>query len=215
MDSAYVEVPLEEVQKLLNIGKQVTQVAVHVRELEDTDQVSAALERALPDKLEVLPWQVALKELYEAIVLDDAGGYLMMAIIFILVAIGIFNTIMMSVVERTREFGVMMALGTRPGQLFLTVVAEGFLLAVVSALFGLAGGLGIHAWMSSTGVDITALMGDYEIAGIVMEGRIYSRLTTWVVAKWTLVVMGLTVASSIYPALRTTTLKPVEAFRHA
>ena len=49
---------------------------------------------------------------HDAIVLDDAGLYLMMAIIFIIVAIGIFNTVLMSVVERTREFGVMMALGT-------------------------------------------------------------------------------------------------------
>lgn len=215
LDQGYVEVPICELQRALGLGRAVTQVSLHLASLEHTAPVTAALRQQLPDELEVVPWQVALKELYDAIVFDDAGMYLMMAIIFVIVAIGIFNTILMSVVERTREFGVMMALGTRGGQLFGVVLAEGVVLAVISAVFGVAVGLAIHATVAHYGIDVGAMAGDYQIAGIVFEGRFYSRLTAGVVAKWTLVVMGLTIGSTLYPALRATRLQPVEAIRHA
>ena len=218
LDGFYVEIPIREAQKLLKLGDKVTQVAVMVDELEVTLDVSSALGAALADdaELEVLPWQEALAELYEAIVLDDIGMYMMMAIIFIIVAIGIFNTVLMSVVERTREFGVMLAVGTSHRLLFKIVMAEALVLAVVASIIGLAVGLALHAWMASSGLDMAALYGeDFEFAGIVLEGRIYSSLSASVVSMWTLVVMGIVILSALYPALRATRLKPVEAMRHA
>jgi len=192
----------------------VTQVALHLDDLASTAPVTAALKQALPEQLEVLPWEEALRELYEAIVLDDAGLYLMMAIIFVIMTIGIFNTVLMSVVERTREFGVMMALGTGRWQLFNVVLAEALLLALIAGAIGLGLGLGLHSLMATYGIDITSVAGDYEFAGIVLEGRIYSRLSTPIVVKWTVVVIGLTLLSALYPAFRSTRLQPVEAFRH-
>ena len=215
LDQAWVEVPIGEIQQQLNLGARVTQVAVLLDDLDDTDQANAALRATLPDPdLEVLPWQVALRELHEAIVLDDAGLYLMMGIIFLIMTIGIFNTVLMSVVERTREFGVMMALGTRKGQLFGVVVTEALLLALIAAAIGLGIGLGLHLLAATYGIDITSYAKDYEIAGIVMEGRIYSRLTAPTVIKWTIVVVALTFSSALYPAFRSTRLQPVEAIRH-
>ncbi|MBW2523150.1 MAG: ABC transporter permease [Deltaproteobacteria bacterium] len=217
MDAGYAEIPIAEARQLLELGGQSTQVAVLLDELEDTEAATAALrgELAQYDELEVLSWQEALRELYEAIVLDDAGLYAMMAIIFVIVAIGIFNTVLMSVAERTREFGVMMAVGTSKGRLFRVIMAEAVILALVSAAFGIAIGLGIHSLVAHYGIDVTALAGgDYEIAGIAFGGKIYSRLTPWVVTKWTLVVIGIVLASAAYPATRASLLEPVEAMRH-
>lgn len=215
LDQAWVEVPINEIQRQLSLGDKVTQVAVLLDDLDDTDRATTELHAALNDpNLEVLPWQVALRELHEAIVLDDAGLYLMMGIIFIIMSIGIFNTVLMSVVERTREFGVMMALGTRKGQLFGVVVSEALILALFAAAVGLGIGLGLHMLAATYGIDIASYAKDYEIAGIVMEGRIYSRLTAPIVIKWTLVVVALTFSSALYPAFRSTRLQPVEAIRH-
>ncbi len=218
LDGFYVEIPIDRAQEMLALGTDVTQVAVLLGELDATAGVTARVKKKLAsfDGLEILPWQEALKELYEAIVLDDGGNYFMMAIIFVIVAIGIFNTVLMSVVERTREFGVMMAIGTSGRRLFSIVMAEAFVLAVVSAAVGLALGLGIHWYCATYGLDITALYGDdLEMAGIVFEGRIYSVLPAAVVAKWTLVVMGIVLVSALYPAARAAQLDPVEAMRHA
>lgn len=216
LDQGWVEVPLSELQELLRIGPRVTEVAIDVRELDQTAPAAAALERLLPRRsLEVLPWQQALRELYEAIRMDDAGLYLMMGIIFVIMAVGIFNTVLMSVLERTREFGVMMALGSGRAQLFSIVLVEALWLALLAGAVGLGLGLGLHALVARHGIDITSLVKDYQIAGIVIEGRIYSRLGAGVVIKWTAVVIALTLLSALYPALRSTRLQPVEAMHHA
>lgn len=217
MDAGYAEIPIGEAQRLLQLAGKTTQVAVLLDGLDDTESAAASLRAALADydELEVLSWKEALRELYEAIVLDDAGLYAMMAIIFVIVAIGIFNTVLMSVAERTREFGVMMAVGTSKWRLFQIIMAEAGILALVSAVVGVGLGLGIHGLVAHYGIDITALAGgDYEIAGIAFGGKIYSRLTPWVVTKWTLVVIGLVLCSAAYPATRASLLKPVEAMRH-
>ena len=199
------------------MDKQATQVAVLIDELEGADSTTAALQSALGphQELEVLSWKVALRELYEAIVLDDMGLYLMMAIIFVIVAIGIFNTVLMSVAERTREFGVMMAIGTSKFRLLSIIMAEATVLALVSAVVGLGLGLLGHSIIADVGIDVAALAGgQYEFAGIAFSEKIYSRLSTWVVVKWTLVVIGIVLVSAIYPALRAMRLEPVEAMRH-
>lgn len=217
LDAGYAEIPLGEAQQLLRLGTGVTQVAVLLDDLEQSDAVAAALASTFGPghELEVLSWKVALRELYEAIVLDDMGLLLMMAIIFVIVAIGIFNTVLMSVAERTRELGVMMAVGTSRGRLFSIVMAEAVVLALLSAAVGLAIGLTLHAVIADRGIDLAALAGgEYEFAGIAWSGRIYSRLTPWVVSKWTLVVVAMVLLSAAYPAARAVRLEPVEAMRH-
>ncbi len=108
----------------------------------------------------------------------------------------------------------MMALGTRPLQLFAAVLVEAFFLAVISSVLGSALGLSLHALVAAKGFDLSAWAGDYQIAGIVFVGRIYSRLTAAVVIDWVLITIGLTLFSALYPALRTSRLKPLEAIRH-
>jgi len=136
-------------------------------------------------------------------------------VVFVIVAIGIFNTVLMSVVERTRELGVMMALGTGRRTVFAAVLVESLVLALVASAVGLAIGLSIHAWLYSHGLDMASLYGeDVEFAGIVFQGRIYSYLTVGAVVKWTAVVIGIVLASSVYPSYRATRLEPVEAMRH-
>lgn len=221
LDGFYIEIPIDVAQDVYMLGDEVTQIAVLLDSLEATGPATAALRDELAsvpgvETLEILPWQEALKELYEAILLDDGGNYVMMAVIFVIVAIGIFNTVLMSVIERTRELGVMMAIGTSQRSMFAMVMAEAAILAVVAALAGVLVGLGGHLYFATYGLDLTSLYGeDMEMAGIVFEGRMYSQLSAAVVARWSLVVVGIVLVSALYPAFRATRLDPVEAMRHA
>ena len=218
LDGFYVEIPLDAAQKLFGLGHAVTQVAVLTDHLDDTAAVTAALASALADRgdLEVLPWQRALREVYEAIVLDNMGFYLMMVIIFVIVAIGIFNTVQMSVVERTRELGVMMAIGTSKRRLFWIILAEAGVLAVIASLVGLGIGLGIHFWVHAHGVDVASMFGsDFKVAGILFTGKMYSQLSFLDVVTWTSVVIAIVLASALYPAARVSRLDALEAMRHA
>jgi len=218
LDGFYVEIPLDSAQQLFGLGQAVTQVAVLTDKLDDTAPVAAALARALAQDgaLEILPWQKALREVYEAIVLDNMGFYLMMVIIFVIVAIGIFNTVQMSVVERTRELGVMMAIGTSKRRLFWIILAEAGVLAVVASLVGLGIGLGIHFYVHAHGVDVASMFGsDFKVAGILFTGRMYSELSFLDVVTWTFVVIAIVFASALYPAARVSRLDALEAMRHA
>ncbi len=214
LDQSYVEVPLYAIQSQLGISPKVTQVALFVKNIDDTERITAEVRDKLPPGLEVLSWKQALKELYDTIKLDGAGMYLMLGVILIIVAIGIFNTVLMSVVERTREFGVMMAIGTSPARVFMIVVTEAAIMAVIAGAIGLGIGLGLHLWIRHTGIDIGSSWISYQVAGVFLQGRIYSLITGSEVLKWALVVVGMTVASALYPAYRATRLRPVEAIHH-
>ncbi len=215
VDSGYAEIPIAAAQQLTGLAGAATEVAV-LADLPHTEAVAAEVRAALADRpvLAVVPWQVALHELHEAIVLDDAGMYLMMAIVFLVVALGIFNTVLMSVTERTREFGVMMAIGTSARRLAFQILAEAVILALVSVTAGLAVGLSLSALIAARGIDLTQWTSDLSFAGVVWTGRVYSVLTPGTVAAWAVVVGVVVLCSALYPALRVTRLEPVEAMHH-
>jgi ABC-type lipoprotein release transport system permease subunit len=220
LDAFYAEIPLGEARRLLGVGEGATQVAL----LLDSYQAARGVARRLSAKLEavgvktasleVLPWQVALRELYDGLVLDKGSMYVMLSILFVIIVIGIFNTMLMSVIERTRELGVMMAIGTSRGRLFSIVLAEAATLAAISSAIGLALGFGVSSWLASTGIDITKLAGDMEFAGVTISGLVYPRLTGEAIAVWTAAMIVLVLLSALYPAYRATRLQPVDAMRH-
>jgi ABC-type lipoprotein release transport system permease subunit len=218
IDAGMVQIPIDEAQSLLALGSGVTQIAVMLDDVGRTEAATQSIKTALAaqaDSIEVLPWTEALKELYDAIVLDDMSLYLLMTIIFVIVAIGIFNTVLTSVVERTRELGVMMAIGTSRWRLFTQIMAEAVILALVASAAGIVFGYILHALVAHYGIDIGALAGgEYEVAGIAFGGKIYSQLGIEAVVKWTSIVIGIVLLSAIYPATRVSVLRPVEAMRH-
>ncbi len=223
LDASAVQIPLREAQTMLGLGEEVTQVALLLDDERRSEAVAAELASALgatapgaAQGLEVLSWRQALRELYEAIRIDDMSLYVMMLIVFVIVALGIFNTVLMGVTERTRELGVMMAVGTSRGHVFLLVLVEAAVLAAVSAALGLALGLGLHSVIAKYGIDVAALAGggEYELAGVTFSGRIYSVLGPATVLRWTLVSASIVLLSAVYPAWRATRLRPVEAMRH-
>jgi ABC-type lipoprotein release transport system permease subunit len=216
LDGFYAEVPISAARTLYELSPgQSSQVALILSTQYQSGQTAQALAvRLSRADLEVLPWQRAMRELYDALVLDDGSFYVMIGIIFLLVAIGIFNTVLMSVVERTRELGLMMAIGTSRRRLFGLVLGEALLLALLATTIGVALGLAFHFYIASTGIDLAQFAGEVEMGGVPLAGTIYSKLSLGVVLSWAASIIALVVVSSIYPAWRATRLLPVQAMRH-
>jgi putative ABC transport system permease protein len=135
------------------------------------------------------------------------------AILFIVISVGILNTILMSVFERVREFGVMMALGTRPRQVVLLVVLEAVVLAIVG--IGVGGTLGSLAtlYFARAGIDLSSFAEGAASIGITTT-VIRSELTAANVVLSNLAVFVLVVLVALYPAVHAARLRPVEAIRH-
>jgi putative ABC transport system permease protein len=115
LDEGVVYILCSDAQALFSLGNQVTEAVILLRSARDVPQAVGTLKQTLRgDDLEILPWWEVEPFIRHFIEIDDAFFYVIALIFFVVISIGILNTLMMSIFERTREFGVMMALGTRP-----------------------------------------------------------------------------------------------------
>lgn len=193
----------------------LTRIAIFLDNPEDVPRVLSAVNTAgLTAPAVIHSWQQMMPELVNFIVLDDFGNYVWIAIIAVVVVFGILNTMLMSVLERTHEFGLVRALGLRPGQLLALVLVETVLLAMIAIGGGwVLGGAG-HLYLAQVGLDLSA-MGDEALttAGVMMDPVLRSELSWTRIAWMTGLVFLATLFSGLYPAFRAARASPMEALR--
>ncbi len=162
----------------------------------------------------VLDWQEMMPDLVQFIVIDDAGNYVFLSLILIMVVFGILNTVLMSVLERTREFGLLRALGLGRRHLLALVFCESLLLSLLAVMSGWIAGGGTHWWFSRHGFDFTAFLGEgTTVMGTFIDPVIYTELSQGRVMELTAIVFAATLASGIYPALKAARVTPVQALQ--
>ena len=221
VDAGLCLLPLSRVQKLLGYDDQeVLQIALFLRDqraAEDTAERLSESSVAVGDDAVALPWFVTQPELSGFIAMKVAGARVMEVIIMLLVAAGIFNTLFVSVMERMREFGIMVAIGFSPGQLFRLVMWESLWLALVGLALGAVATAWPYWYMANVGIDLAAVadvdVSGSEVAGIatsaVMHVGIYLDHLLAIVAA----AMTATLAAGLYPAWSAGRVAPVESIR--
>ncbi len=162
-----------------------------------------------------LNWQEMMPQLVQFIAIDNAGNYIFLILILVMVVFGILNTVLMSVLERTHEFGLLRALGLSRRNLLLLVFCESFLLGLLAIIVGWIVGGGTHLWFSQHGIDFTAITGEggNVMMGTVMDPIIYTELSWERVSQLTSIIFIATLSSGIYPAIKAARITPVEALR--
>lgn len=193
----------------------VTRFAVFLDDPDNLNEAKRIIKNAVSDdKTVVLDWQELMPQLVQFIVIDDAGNYVFLVLILTMVVFGILNTVLMSVLERTREFGLLRALGLGRTHLLLLVFCESMLLSMLAVVIGWIVGGGTHWWFSKHGLDFSAIMGgDTAMMGTFIDPIIYTELSQGRVIQLTLIVFIATLASGIYPALKAARVTPVQALR--
>lgn len=164
---------------------------------------------------EVLTWDQAMPDLVGLIEMDKQQGAIFAVVLFMVVLISILNTFMMVVMERVREFGLLSAIGLRPGRIARLLLFETSLLALVSIGVGMALGFLGHLYVSSYGIDMAMFYeGSIEVAGVALtDTMIYSEIDPqrWLNAAASVFFMVL--LSAAYPAYKAAKLAPAEAMR--
>jgi len=189
--------------------------AIRLRSSSDMERVRDGLRavKNLPDTIEVLGWDELMPELVQFIVMDDIQAYIFDFILFMIVAFGILNTIQMSVFERTREFGVMLAIGTRPDQVISIVLVESFFISIMGIALGIALGAGISYYYWINPIDFSSYSEEMAVWGV--STVIYPADATALNLSMTATVtFVLALVFSIFPARRASRLRPIEAIRH-
>ena len=216
-DESIIHIPLTTAQEWLGVGRSVTTLAVLLESGWVVPETQRRLERLLAedaDEVAVLGWREAMPELDAAIRIDDYGDYVFHVILFVIVGLAIVNTVLMSVLYRTREFGVLRALGLTSGETAGVVFAEGVLLTFLSGILGMLLGFAVTWVFFRNGLDYSALLdNEFTFSGVVLEPVIVPafRVVQVLQSLGSILIIG--VLASLYPAWRATRIDMAEAMK--
>jgi len=197
-----------------------TQVAIFLNNGRRTLSVSERIDALVSDDAEVLTWDQMSPEIKTFIAMKKGGGAVMSIVIGILVAAGIFNTIFMSVMERVREFGVMMAIGYQPGQLFRLVMAESGILAILGLIACAIPTIPVYNKLVATGLDFTQVYmdmgildkhGSMDVSGVGMDPVLPFGIFPESAAAIIIAILGATILAGVYPAWKAGRVDPIES----
>ncbi len=216
-DRSVVHMPLSYFQEVYFMRGAVHEVVVIADSLRAVsgvkERVSKKIERLNADPaLVALDWNDLMPGLMQAIKLDLIGGLIFWGILIIVVAFSILNTFLMAIFERTREFGVLMAIGARPGRMTRMLLAESLFMTLIGIGSGILLGCLVTLFFQSHGIDLggaSELLRQYGISG-----RIHPKLSVVSALLGPGLVFGATLLTALYPALKVRRLTPVEAMRH-
>jgi ABC-type lipoprotein release transport system permease subunit len=212
-DNNLVLVPLPWLQQLLVLPGRIHEVAMTVADPMTAAAVADRMNAALPETLEILDWGDLLPEMRDVIAAYDVSRMIIVTILYLATGLGILNTFFMSVMERTREFGILMAQGMRPWTVRGLVLLETFMLGCIALTIGIFCGGVMTFYMYQYGIDLAGYITPVTYAG----GTILPRLHAVFEAGNFLVPAGMLLLVSLFsgflPANRAARLEPVAAVR--
>ena len=213
-DRNSVQMPLGYFQDVFSMRGAVHEMVVLGRSLEDVKKIKKELGAGVRSidndgNLVVLDWMELMPGIVQSIKLDLVSGLIMYVILIVVVAFSILNTFLMAIFERTREFGVLMAIGMTPGRLMKSLFLESATITLIGIILGIISG-GMITWY-------------YQVHGILISGasellsqyglpeRMYPQLSVLSVSIGAGIVLIITILTAIYPVLKVRRLRPVEA----
>ncbi len=213
-DQRLVLMPLEQAKETFTMMGYINSVVVRATETDQLMDVRDDLREAVDnERTEVMAWDDLMPELVQFIVMDDVGAYIFDLILFMVVAFGILNTIQMSVYERIREFGVMLAIGTRPEQVTIMVLFETVFIAFFGVLLGVLVGGALSYYYSVNPMDWSAYAEEMSVWGVSIT-TFPTDMTLLNVLMTVLITFVLSLVFTVFPARRAAKLNPIEAIRH-
>ena len=205
-DNATIFLPLAKAQAITQTQNHASTIFVLLKESSYTDAVASALKGS---SLKVLTW----KDL-NPLILDwetQANSYIsiLYLIILAIAASVIINTLIMSVYERTREIGILSAIGMRGRRIMYLFLAESALLAVAGVIMGVVLGVLSNYLFNIHGFYI----GNMALTGFMVTDTIFAKLTVTDTINLSIVTFIVTILAGLYPAIMASRMQPVEALR--
>jgi ABC-type lipoprotein release transport system permease subunit len=206
-----VYVSLAEAQTLFDLRDQATEVAVALESVGQEETVVAALRAALPG-YEVASWEELNPEMKQSLDVDELFMNIFGLVVLLIAGVGILNLLLMAVFERTREIGLLAAMGLKRREILVLFLLEGVLIGLLGALAGcVLGGLVVSA-VGQIGIELSvaelgemmALLGD----------RLYPELQVDLLVERALTVAVIAALASLYPAWRASRREPADALHY-
>ncbi len=213
IDRNFSVIPLGTFQDVFFMRDSAHMIVITAPSLADVPAARQTVESILPADagLVVHDWDALEPALKQTIQADISSAVFTYLVLVILVAFSVLNTQTMSVLERTREFGIILALGLRPGRLGRLVLLESAFMGAMGGVAGIVLGGLVTLYFSTNGLTYPGL--EEMAAQFNLPGRMHPAVTVPSLVLGPVVVFLFTLLASIYPALRLNALQPVEAMR--
>ena len=209
-DRSNVIVRMEDLNTLLAAEHLIHRVTLTVDDFTRADIYREELSREFPG-LEVSSWGEIAPELQYVFSMTDVSLYIFMIIIIIALVFSIINTMLMAIMERTRELGMLMAVGMNQSRVFLMILSETFFLTMTGAPLGMLLSWGTISLLGKTGINLSAFSEGLNAYGL--STVIRPELGADYYLAIALMIAVAAILSSLYPAWKALKLKPVEAIR--
>ncbi len=211
IDEGLVFINLGVAQRIVGLDKGVHEIAVRFKNPEDAKNRNHAFYSEVNgDDIEALSWLDLSSAISSFIEIADYGTLIIGIVLFLLAALGLINSLFMSIYERIYEFGVAKAIGTTPRNIVGLVMLESFLIALVSCAIGSILGYYVNSWFEANGIP----MGTFEVEGVVLQG-VYTKVVIEQFVTLPFYVVLLVLVAAIYPAMFASRIVPATALQRS
>lgn len=215
LDRSLLFVPIKALAEAFYLDDEVHMLILMVDDLGRLDTVAAQVSAVLPESLRLQTWRQLMPMIEQSIELDKAGAALFYSLLLILVTFAVVNTFVMVLFERTREFGLFMALGMRPWQVIGQVQFEAALLSTLGIALGLILVYPLLSYLTAVGIPIVEMAGEDAVKQMQMGSmdRIYPKATLLSVSTAPVVMFVGTQLAALVSTIRVRGIHPVTALR--
>jgi len=215
LDRFFSEIPLHTFQNIFSMGSSAHTIVIVGKSVDEQTKLISALNNAISDRSDVivLGWEALIPGMKEAIKIDKVSGFIFLGILIAIVIFSILNTFLMSILERTREFGLMLALGSRPKRIAGLMMLESALLTMIGLVIGFVIGTALVYWAHVEGMHYPGVEELAEQFNLPDMSRIYPQMKIFNFLLGPITIFVATNIAAWIPILRIRKLEPVEAMR--
>jgi ABC-type lipoprotein release transport system permease subunit len=212
VEKGSVFIPLIDAQTLYNLRGQATEAAIFMQQVGTEDSAMSTLQAQLPN-YEVDSWQTLRPEIRQTLDSKLAFTSFIGLVVLIIAGIGILNLMLMAVFERTREMGVLAALGMKGRQIMGLFLLEGVFIGIVGAIIGCGLGALLLGWLGQVGIGLPSYSGMGEVMALLGD-RLYPSITLADLLSRGILVIVIAAIASLYPSWQASRQEPAQALHH-
>lgn len=215
MDKGIFYIPIAKAQELLDCHGAAHEILLLVKDYTEAARIAGNVQKILEEKkfdgeLAVIPWQEHWMVKYMPVASQIFNSILF--IIMLIAALVILNTMLMAVLERTHEIGIIKSMGMRDRAVIGLILVESILIGIIGVLIGGAVGSSLALYTQKTGLDFSEMFSKVEMP-LIFSPVVHPKFTLWILGASVGFALLATIIAALYPAIKAARLSPVEALR--
>jgi ABC-type lipoprotein release transport system permease subunit len=212
MDNAMILLPLSLAQEIFSCPNRITSLPILLDNINQLDKVETAVKNLINNNQVIMLWSDILPDLKQSIQVDNASGIIMLAILYIVIAFGVFGTIMMMVSERAKEFAILISVGMKRQRLLLVLALETLMVSFIGVITGILCSIPIISYLVYNPIHLTGEAAEiYDQLSI--EPILAFSAQPSIFLSQALVVLIIALVTILYPLLFLRQLDPAKTIR--